>query len=91
MKELILKIAKALVDHPEKVSVAEVKGSQCTVYELTVDKSEVGKIIGKKGHTAQAIRTILSAASATAKKRTSLEIIETEGRTASTVERGYRR
>lgn len=47
MKELVLTIAKTLVDRPEKVSVSEVQGGQCTVYELKVDKSDVGKVIGK--------------------------------------------
>ena len=77
MKELILFIAQSLVDQPEKVSVIEVQGNQCTVFELKVDKSEIGKIIGKQGRTAQAIRTILNAASAKLKKRMVLEIIET--------------
>lgn len=70
-------IARALVDHPEKVAVTEVQGSQCTVFELKVDKSEIGKVIGKQGRTAQAIRTILNAASAKIKKRMVLEILET--------------
>jgi len=70
-------IAQALVDQPEKVSVTEVQGSQCTVFELKVDKSEIGKVIGKQGRTAQAIRTILNAASAKIKKRMILEILET--------------
>ena len=70
-------IARALVDQPEKVSVTEVQGSQCTVFELKVDKSEIGKVIGKQGRTAQAIRTILNAASAKIKKRMVLEILET--------------
>ena len=77
MKELIQFIAQSLVDQPEKVEVSEVQGSQCTVFELKVDKSEIGKIIGKQGRTAQAIRTILNAASAKLKKRMVLEILET--------------
>jgi predicted RNA-binding protein YlqC (UPF0109 family) len=88
VKELILVIAKALVDQPEKVSVSEVCGSQCTVLELKVDKSEIGKVIGKQGRTAHAMRTILSAASAKVKKRTVLEILETvEGRSVPNGER----
>lgn len=76
MKELILFIAQSLVDQPDKVEVSEVQGSQRTVFELKVDKSEIGKIIGKQGRTAQAVRTILNAASAKLKKRMVLEILE---------------
>lgn len=76
MKDLILHIARSLVDQPEKVDITEVQGSQCTVLELKVDKSEVGKIIGKQGRTAQAIRTILTAAAAKTHKRMVLEILE---------------
>jgi predicted RNA-binding protein YlqC (UPF0109 family) len=77
VKELIMIIAQTLVDQPEKVAVSEVQGSQCTVFELKVDKSEIGKVIGKQGRTAQAIRTILNAAAAKIKKRMVLEILET--------------
>ncbi|MCU0557387.1 MAG: KH domain-containing protein [Desulfobacterales bacterium] len=76
MKELIKYIAQALVDHPEEVSVAEVEGNQTSVLELKVAKEDLGKVIGKQGRTARAMRTILSAASAKLKKRTVLEIIE---------------
>ncbi len=76
MKDLIKYIAQALVDHPEAVEVSEVEGSQISVLELTVAKDDLGKIIGKQGRTARAIRTILSAASAKIKKRSVLEIIE---------------
>ncbi len=76
MKELIKRIAQALVDRPEEVSVTEVQGSQTSVIELQVAKEDLGKIIGKQGRTARAMRTILSAASAKLKKRTVLEIIE---------------
>ena len=76
MKELIVHIAQSLVDQPDQVSVAEVHGNQTTVLELTVAKEDLGKIIGKRGRTAQAIRTILSAVSSKLKKRTVLEIIE---------------
>lgn len=86
MKELILIIAKALVDQPEKVSVSEVRGHQCTVYELKVDKSDVGKVIGKQGRTAQAMRTILNAVSTKVKKKAVLEIIEEERQGAPTME-----
>jgi hypothetical protein len=76
MKDLIKYIAQALVDNPEQVKVEEVEGRQTSVLELKVAKEDMGKVIGKKGRTAQAIRTILSAASAKVKKRTVLEIIE---------------
>ena len=76
MKELIKYIAQALVDNPEQVSVAEVQGNQTSVLELKVAKEDLGKVIGKQGRTARAMRTILSAASAKIKKRTVLEIIE---------------
>lgn len=76
MKELIEYIAKALVDNPDQVLVTEVDGSQTSVLELKVAKEDLGKIIGKQGRTARAMRTILSAASAKLKKRTVLEIIE---------------
>ncbi len=76
MKELIKYIAEALVDHPDQVSVEEVEGNQTSVLELKVAKDDLGKVIGKQGRTARAMRTILSAASAKIKKRTVLEIIE---------------
>lgn len=76
MKDLVKYIAQALVDYPEQVSVNEVVGNQTSVLELKVAKEDLGKIIGKQGRTARAIRTILSAASAKIKKRTVLEIIE---------------
>jgi predicted RNA-binding protein YlqC (UPF0109 family) len=76
MKELIHYIAQSLVDHPENVSVSEVEGNQTTVLELKVSKDDLGKVIGKQGRTAQAMRTILSAVSSKMKKRTVLEIIE---------------
>ena len=76
MKELIKYIAQALVDNPDQVSVAEVEGDQTSVLELKVAKEDLGKVIGKQGRTARAMRTILSAASAKVKKRTVLEIIE---------------
>ena len=76
MKELITYIAKALVDNPDQVEVSEVVGNQTSVLELKVAKEDLGKVIGKQGRTARAMRTILSAASAKVKKRTVLEIIE---------------
>jgi predicted RNA-binding protein YlqC (UPF0109 family) len=76
MKDLVTRIAQALVDHPEQVSVTEVEGNQTTVLELKVAKEDLGKVIGKEGRNALAMRTILGAASAKIKKRTVLEIIE---------------
>ncbi len=76
MKELIEYIAKSLVDNPEEVSVTELEGEQTTVIELKVAKEDMGKIIGKQGRTAMAIRTILGAASTKIKKRSVLEILE---------------
>jgi uncharacterized protein len=76
MKDLIKYIAKALVDNPDAVDVSEVEGNQTSVLELKVAKEDLGKVIGKQGRTARAMRTILSAASAKVKKRTVLEIVE---------------
>ena len=76
MKALIEYVARALVDHPDEVEVSEVEGNQTSVLELKVAKEDLGRIIGKQGRTARAMRTILSAASAKVKKRTVLEIIE---------------
>jgi len=76
MKELIKYISQALVDNPDKVEVTEVVGEQTSVIELRVAKEDLGKVIGKQGRTAKAIRTILSATSAKVHKRAVLEIIE---------------
>ncbi len=76
MKDLIIRIAKALVDHPEQVEVLVVEGEQVLVLELKVAKEDVGKIIGKQGRTVRAIRTILNAASGKAKKYAVIEIID---------------
>ncbi len=76
MKELIEMIAKALVDNPNEVRVAEVVGEQTTVFELRVAQSDLGKVIGKQGRTADAIRTLLGAAGMKLRKRFYLEIIE---------------
>jgi predicted RNA-binding protein YlqC (UPF0109 family) len=76
MKALIENIAKALVDKPEDVSVAEVEGERTTVYELRVAQSDLGKVIGKQGKTARAMRTLLSAAGTKIGKRCVLEILE---------------
>lgn len=76
LRDLIEYISKSLVDMPEKVEVREVEGEQTTVIELDVDESDRGKVIGKQGKTARALRTILNAASTKLKKRSHLEIIE---------------
>ncbi len=76
MKDLIKRIVQALVDNPEQVEVLEVKTEPVSVFELRVAKEDVGKVIGKKGRTAQAIRTLLRAASGKVKKHIIFEIIE---------------
>lgn len=76
MKDLIAYIAKALVDKPEDVQVSEIVGEQTSVIELRVAKEDLGKVIGKQGKTARAMRTILSAASTKLNKRSVLEIVE---------------
>ena len=76
LKELVTYIAQALVDKPEDVRITEVEGEHTTVLELRVAKEDLGKVIGKQGRTARAIRTILAAASSKAKKRAVLEILE---------------
>ncbi len=76
MKQFIEIIVKNLVDHPDQVAVSEVDGEKTTVYELRVGPGDLGKVIGKKGRTASAIRTLISAASAKKGKRAMLEILE---------------
>jgi len=76
MKELVSMMAKALVDNPEAVTVTEIRGEQTSVIELRVAKEDLGKVIGKQGRTAKAMRTILGAASAKVRKRYVLELIE---------------
>ncbi len=76
MKVLVEMIAKALVDNPDQVSVTEVEGQQTTVFELRVSQPDVGKVIGKQGRTALAIRTILGAAGMKLRKRFVLEILD---------------
>jgi len=76
MKELVETMARALVDNPDQVRVTEIEGENTSVIELAVAKEDLGKVIGKHGRTAQAIRTILTAASNKLKKRSVLEILE---------------
>ncbi|OPZ60124.1 MAG: hypothetical protein BWY87_00642 [Deltaproteobacteria bacterium ADurb.Bin510] len=76
MKDLVEYVAKSLVDNPAEVEVTEVEGEITSVIELKVAKTDLGKVIGKEGRTARAIRTLLTAASTKTKKRAVLEIIE---------------
>ena len=76
IRDLVEYIAKTLVDYPEQVKVSEVQGEHTSVIELTVAKEDLGKVIGKQGRTAKAIRTILNNASTKIRKRSVLEIIE---------------
>ncbi len=76
LRELIDFMARALVDLPDQVTVRLIEGEQTTVIELKVAKEDLGKVIGKQGRTARAIRTILNGASTKLKKRTVLEILE---------------
>ena len=76
MKDLITMILQALVDQPEEVSVNEIGGGHTIVLEVRVAKTDIGKVIGKQGRTAQAIRTVLSAASGKSRKRYIFEIVE---------------
>ena len=76
LKEVVEFMVKSLVDHPDQVEVKEVLGEQTTVVELKVAKQDLGKVIGKQGKTARAMRTILTAASAKLNKRSVLEIVE---------------
>jgi len=76
VKDLVEAIAKALVDNPEEVQVKAVDGSQVTVLELRVHPEDLGKVIGRQGRTAKAVRTLLGAAGMKVKKRYTLEILE---------------
>ena len=76
MKQLVEQIARALVDQPDRVQVKEVEGEQTTVLELRVAQEDLGKVIGKQGKTARAIRTLLAAAGMKVRKRFVLEILE---------------
>ena len=76
MKELVEAIAKALVDNPDQVQVRAIEGEQVTVFELRVHASDLGKVIGRQGRTAQAIRTILTAVGMKLRKRFTVEILD---------------
>jgi len=76
MKDLLEFLVKALVDDPSEVKITEITGDKVTLYELRVSKSDIGKVIGKRGRTASAIRTIINAVSTKQGKRAEVEIIE---------------
>jgi predicted RNA-binding protein YlqC (UPF0109 family) len=76
MKELVRFIAQALVDKPDEVEVREVEGEKTMVLELRVAETDLGKVIGRQGRTARAMRTIVNAAATKLKKRAVLEILE---------------
>jgi uncharacterized protein len=76
LRELVLYLARALVEHPDEVVVEELEESDATVFELKVAESDLGRVIGRQGRTAKALRTVLSAASAKMKRRAILEILE---------------
>ncbi|MBN2516091.1 MAG: KH domain-containing protein [Deltaproteobacteria bacterium] len=76
MKKLVMYMAQAMVDYPDKVKVNEVNGGQTSILELRVAREDIGKVIGKEGKNARAMRTIVSAAASKLHKRTIIEIIE---------------
>jgi predicted RNA-binding protein YlqC (UPF0109 family) len=76
VKELVEIVCKALVDNPDQVKVTQIDGEQTTILELRVHPSDLGKVIGKQGRTARAIRTILAASGMKVRRRYNLEIIE---------------
>ncbi len=78
LKNLVEFIAKSLVDQPDEVSVTELEGEQTTIYQLKVAQNDIGKIIGKQGRTARAIRNILSASAMKYHKRALLDVLETD-------------
>ncbi len=76
MKELVLYLAKSLVNHPEEVEVKEIQGETAAILELRVAKEDLGRIIGKQGRTAKSIRTLLNAVASRTNRKIVLEIIE---------------
>ncbi len=76
MKDLLEFLVKALVDDPSEVNITEITGDKVTLFELRVSKNDIGKVIGKRGRTASAIRTIINAVSTKQGKRAEVEIIE---------------
>jgi predicted RNA-binding protein YlqC (UPF0109 family) len=86
MKEFVAYIVKNLVDHPDKVKINEIGGTQTLIIELSVEKSDIGKIIGKKGKTINAIRTLLMSVASRNGIRVNLEILEENGPPTETEE-----
>ena len=80
MKAFVEYVTKALVDHPEEVDVREIDSERAVIFELRLNQTDIGKVIGKSGRTITAIRTLLTSAAAKQGKRAMLEIIEPEGR-----------
>ena len=80
MKAFIEYVAKALVDHPDEVDVREIDSERAVIFELRLNQTDIGKVIGKSGRTITAIRTLLTSAAAKQGKRAMLEIIEPESR-----------
>jgi predicted RNA-binding protein YlqC (UPF0109 family) len=76
MKELVLYLAKSLVNHPEEVEVKEIQGETAAILELRVAKEDLGRIIGKQGRTAKSIRTLLNAVASRTNRKIVLEIVE---------------
>ncbi len=76
LRDLVLYLARALVEHPEEVAVEEIEEPDAVVFELKVAETDLGRVIGRQGRTAKALRTVLSAASAKMKRRAILEILE---------------
>lgn len=76
LRDLVLYLARALVEHPDEVAVEQIEEPEGTVFELKVAESDLGRVIGRQGRTAKALRTVLSAASAKTKRRAILEILE---------------
>ncbi|HAL05082.1 MAG TPA: hypothetical protein DCP58_08220 [Verrucomicrobiales bacterium] len=76
MQAFLEQVVKGLVDHPDAVNITEVEQERTTVYELRLDPSDVGRVIGRSGRTVNAIRTLLQAGSAKAGKFTRLDIID---------------
>lgn len=75
MKDLVAVIAKALVDHPDEVTVKETENENGVVYSLSVHPSDVGKVIGKQGRIAKALRTVVTSAAVKENKRVTVDII----------------
>ncbi len=80
MKEIVIEIVKKLVDNPDEVEAKEIEGEQTTIIEISTNKADIGKVIGKKGRTIKALRTIVNAAAVRNDKRVTVEIVEPDRR-----------